>query len=323
MVKKKTILRTIGFWSLIVLVIVFVSYPFAYMVSVSFRHDTDAFEEGLIPENPTFDTYLQLLGFQETIRDELSDEQKQLQDLVKDMPPEKQKEILGTIASERKKESFPFIRFFRNSLFIAGASAFVSLVISILGAYAFSRVWFPGRGTVQRGVLLVYLFGGTILAVPLYQIFVNIGLTGSGARGMAALFVIYIVQTLPVSLYMLGNYFRTIPETIEEAAIIDGSSRFGVIWRIIIPLSLPAIVTVYIYAFMIAWNEYLFASIFVRSYPQFHTLPIGLYEIFYSEHAIWAKMMAASVLTSIPVVALFMIMQKYLTGGLTAGGVKE
>jgi multiple sugar transport system permease protein len=110
---------------------------------------------------------------------------------------------------------------------------------------------------------------------------------------------------------MLGNYFRTIPETIEEAAIIDGSSRFGVIWRIIIPLSLPAIITVYIYAFMIAWNEYLFASIFVRAYPQFHTLPIGLNEIFYSEHAIWAKMMAASVLTSIPVVALFMLMQKY------------
>jgi multiple sugar transport system permease protein len=323
MVRKKSILRTIGFWSLIIIVVVFVAYPFAYMVSVSFRYDTDAFEPGLIPENPTFDTYLQLLGFKESIREELSDEQRQLQELVKNMPPEKQEEILGNIAAERKKEAFPFIRFFRNSLLLAGVSAFFSLAISILGAYAFSRIWFPGRGLVQRGVLLVYLFGGTILAVPLYQIFVNIGLTGSGSKGMIALFIIYIVQTLPVSLYMLGNYFRTIPETIEEAAIIDGSSRFGVIWRIIIPLSLPAIITVYIYAFMIAWNEYLFASIFVRAYPQFHTLPIGLNEIFYSEHAIWAKMMAASVLTSIPVVALFMLMQKYLTGGLTAGGVKE
>lgn len=323
MVRKKSIFRKIGFWSLIVLLVVFVSYPFAYMVSVSFRYDTDAFQSGLIPQRPTFDTYLELLGFKQSIRDELSQEQQQLQDLVKNLPPEKQKEILGNIESQRKKESFPFIRFFRNSLLIAGLSAFFSLIISIFGAYAFSRIWFPGRGTIQRGVLLVYLFGGTILAVPLYQIFVNIGLTGSGTKGMIALFVIYIVQTLPVSLYMLGNYFRTIPETIEEAAIIDGSSRFGVIWRIIIPLSLPAIITVYIYAFMIGWNEYLFASIFVRAYPQFHTLPLGLNEIFYSEHAIWAKMMAASVLTSVPVVALFMIMQKYLTGGLTAGGVKE
>jgi len=293
------------------------------MISVSFRYDTDAFEPGLIPERPTFDTYLQLLGFKQSIREELSDEDEQLKNLVKNMPEEQQKEVLAKIGAQRKKESFPFIRFFRNSLVLAGLSAFFSLLISIFGAYAFSRLWFPGKSTVQRSVLIVYLFGGTILAVPLYQIFVNAGLTGSGMRGSVSLFVIYIVQTLPVSLYMLGNYFRTIPETIEEAAIIDGSSRLGVIWRIIIPLSMPAIVTVYIYAFMIAWNEFLFASIFIRPYPQFHTLPIGLNEIFYSEHAIWAKMMAASVLTAIPVVSLFMMMQKYLTGGLTAGGVKE
>jgi multiple sugar transport system permease protein len=323
MVRKKSIFRKIGFWALILIVVVFVAYPFAYMISVSFRYDSDAFEPGLIPERPTFDTYLQLLGFKQSIREELSQEQKQLQELVKHLPPEMQEQILGDIAAQRKKESFPFIRFFRNSLFLAGISAFVSVVISILGAYAFSRIWFPGRSVVQRGTLLVYLFGGTILAVPLYQIFVNAGLMGTGVKGTLALFVIYIVQTLPVSLYMLGNYFRTIPETIEEAAKIDGSSRIGVIIRIIIPLSMPAIITVYIYAFMIAWNEYLFASIFVRPYPQFHTLPIGLTEIFYSEHAIWAKMMAASVMTSVPVVFLFMVMQKYLTGGLMAGGVKE
>ncbi|MEA1884544.1 MAG: carbohydrate ABC transporter permease [Thermotogota bacterium] len=323
MVKRQSPIQKVIFWLLIVIIVLFVTYPFLYMLSVSFRHDTDAFQPGLIPKRPTFDTYLQLLGFKQSIREELSNEQQHLMDLIKTFPEEQQKVMMERIESQRKSESFPFLRFFKNSLILAGLSAFVSLVISIFGAYAFSRLRFPGKGTVQRSVLLVYLFGGTILAVPLYQIFVNIGLTGSGFKGTLSLFVIYIVQTLPVSLYMLGNYFRTIPETIEEAAIIDGSSRLGVIWRIIIPLSLPAIVTVYIYAFMIAWNEYLFASIFIRSYPQFHTLPIGLNEIFYSEHAIWAKMMAASVLTAVPVVTLFMLMQKHLTGGLTAGGVKE
>lgn len=323
MVKKKSFLRTLGFWTLIVALIIFVTYPFAWMVSVSFRYDTDAFEPGIIPKRPTLDTYAILLGLKKSIREELSNEQQQLLDLIKTLPKEQQETVLAQIESQRKKESFPFLRFFRNSLLLAGLSAFVSLMLSIFGAYAFSRIDFKGRGTIQRGVLIVYLFGGTILAVPLYQIFVKIGLTSSGISSAFALFIIYIVQTIPVSLYMLGNYFRTIPRSIEEAAIIDGTSRMGVITKIIIPLSLPAIITVYIYAFMIAWNEFLFASIFVRPFPEFYTLPLGLNEIFNSEHAIWAKMMAASVVTAVPVVVMFMMMEKYLTGGLTAGGVKE
>ncbi|SHE37091.1 carbohydrate ABC transporter membrane protein 2, CUT1 family (TC 3.A.1.1.-) [Marinitoga hydrogenitolerans DSM 16785] len=323
MVKKKSFLRTFIFWFLITLLVVFITYPFAWMLSVSFRYDTDAFEPGIIPERPTLETYAILLGFKKSLREELSNEQQQLLEIIKTLPKEQQEAVLSQITAQRKKESFPFLRFFRNSLVIAGLSALVSLILSIFGAYAFSRIDFKGRGTIQRGVLIVYLFGGTILAVPLYQIFVKIGLTSSGFKSAIALFIIYIVQTIPVSLYMLGNYFRTIPRSIEEAAIIDGTTRMGVITKIIIPLSLPAIITVYIYAFMIAWNEFLFASIFVRPFPEFYTLPLGLNEIFNSEHAIWAKMMAASVVTAIPVVALFMMMEKYLTGGLTAGGVKE
>ncbi|GAB6189084.1 carbohydrate ABC transporter permease [Marinitoga arctica] len=323
MVKKKSFLRIFVFWFLIALLVVFITYPFAWMVSVSFRYDTDAFEPGLIPKRPTFDTYAILLGFKKSVREELSNEQQQLLEIIKTLPKEQQEAVLSQIESQRKKESFPFLRFFRNSLLLAGLSALVSLILSIFGAYAFSRIEFKGRGTIQRGVLIVYLFGGTILAVPLYQIFVKIGLTSSGMSSAIALFIIYIVQTIPVSLYMLGNYFRTIPRSIEEAAIIDGTTRMGVITKIIIPLSLPAIITVYIYAFMIAWNEFLFASIFVRPFPEFYTLPLGLNEIFNSEHAIWAKMMAASVVTAVPVVIMFMLMEKYLTGGLTAGGVKE
>ena len=131
-----------------------------------------------------------------------------------------------------------------------------------------------------------------------------------------------MVLTLPVSLYMLGNYFRTIPFSIEESALIEGCSRFGAIWRIIIPLSRTAILTVFIYSFMIAWNEYLFASVFLKSYSSLYTLTIGLKELFVSKNAIWDRIMAASLLSALPIIALFMTVQKYLVSGLSEGGVK-
>ncbi len=323
MVKKRSPMKKIGFWFLIIMLVLFVAYPFAWMVSVSFRYDTDAFDPSIIPQRPTLNTYEVLLGFKQSVRQQLSDEQKELLEIAQQLPKDQREKILKKIKEQRKKNSFPFIRYFKNSLLLAGLSSFFSLMISIFGAYSFSRLKYAGRSFIQRGVLMVYLFGGTILAVPLYQIFVHLHMTTSVSGGMGALFLIYILQTLPVSLYMLGNYFRTISFSIEEAAIIDGCSRWGTIFRIIIPLSIPAIITVYIYAFMIGWNEYLFASIFLRSYPSAYTLPLGLSEIFNSAHAIWAKMMAASVLTAVPVVVLFISMEKYLTGGLTTGGVKE
>jgi multiple sugar transport system permease protein len=131
-----------------------------------------------------------------------------------------------------------------------------------------------------------------------------------------------MVQTLPVSLYMLGNFFRSIPFSIEEAALIDGCTRFETIFRIIIPLSFSALATVYIYSFMIAWNEYLFASVFLKAYRDIYTLPIGLNSLFVSKNAIWDRIMSASMMTAIPVIALFMTIQKRLVGGLSAGGVK-
>lgn len=322
-VRKKSFIKTFFFWFFIVIVVIFVAYPFAYMVSVSFRYDSDAFDSHLIPRNPTLTQYAQLLGLQESIRQQMSQEEQQLMKLLEGLPEEQRQQVLNNIMAERKKESFPFLRWFGNSLLVAGLSALTSVIIGIFGAYSFSRIWYPGRNLVQRGVLLVYLVGGVILSVPLYAMFVRLGLTNSAGTSLFSLYIIYIIQTLPVSLYMLGNYFRTIPESIEEAALIDGSTRIGTIMRIIIPLSMPAIVTVFIYAFMIGWNEYLFASIFIRPYPSAYTLPVGLREVFFSEHAVWAKMMAASVLTAVPVIILFMSVEKYLTAGLTAGGVKE
>ncbi len=321
MVKKKSLSRTVGFYSLVIALIVGVTYPFFWMALISFRYDTDALAPGLI-HPVTFNQYAELLGFRQSIRQQLSGEQKALLGLIQTLPKDQQKAILKKIKKEQR-ESFPFLTYFKNSLILAGLASLISVIISVFGAYSFSRIKYPGRGTIQRGVLVVYLFGGTILMVPLYQIFAKIGMLSNPTSAMLSLLVIYMVQTLPVSLYMLGNYFRTIPYSIEEAAIIDGCTRTQAILKIVVPLSLPAIITVYIYAFMIAWNEYLFASIFIRPFPSDYTLPVGLYELFNSYHAIWAKMMAASVITAVPVVVLFMTMEKYLTSGFTVGAVKE
>jgi multiple sugar transport system permease protein len=197
------------------------------------------------------------------------------------------------------------------------------VTIAIFGAYSFSRLEYRGRGYVQRGVLLVYMFGGILLLIPLYRLAVGIGLLSTPTGTFAALLVVYMVQTLPVSLYMLGNYFRTIPFSIEEAALIDGLDRVQTIRRIIIPLSMGAIATVYIYSFMIAWNEYLFASVFLKSFRDIYTLPLGLRALFTSKNAIWDRIMSASMLTSLPIIVMFMAVQKRLVGGLSAGGVKE
>jgi multiple sugar transport system permease protein len=122
---------------------------------------------------------------------------------------------------------------------------------------------------------------------------------------------------------MLGNYFRTIPYSIEEAAMTDGCSRIQAIFVIILPLSIPMLVTVFVYCFIIAWNEFLFASVFLKQFYLFHTLPLGLQSLFVSKNAIWDRIMSASMLTLIPVILCFMFVMRNLTGGLAEGGVKE
>jgi multiple sugar transport system permease protein len=214
-------------------------------------------------------------------------------------------------------ETFPFITYFKNSLIVSTVTAALSVVVATFGGYSFARLRYRGQGLVSRFVLVVYMFSGILLVVPLFQVMTWLGLVDS----LGGLLVTYLVQTLPLSLYMLGNYFRSIPEEIEEAALMDGYSRLEVIYRITIPLSAPAIVAVFIYAFMIAWNEYLFASILLRSEALF-TLPIGLEALNQAFENVWGELMAASILTSIPVIILFLYLEKYLVEGLTFGAVE-
>ncbi|AHC16733.1 carbohydrate ABC transporter permease [Salinispira pacifica] len=319
MVGRKGFLRKLGFTLLILLILAFCLFPFIQMLSTSLKYQWDWGNPSLIPTQINTGAYAELLG----IGQSLSNVPESIINLLEESPEltrEQRQEILSRY--QDTGDVFPFLKFFRNSLVLSSVAALISLILAVFGAYSFARTRYRGRAVIQRGVLFVYMFGGILLLIPLYKMAVGIGLAGSRTGTFFALLIIYMVQTLPVSLYMLGNFFRSVPFSIEEAALIDGCTRFSTIFRIIIPLSISALVTVYIYSFMIAWNEYLFASVFLKTYRDIYTLPLGLNSLFVSKNAIWDRIMAASMLTAIPVIALFMTIQKRLVGGLSAGGVK-
>ncbi|MBL7006549.1 MAG: carbohydrate ABC transporter permease [Spirochaetia bacterium] len=320
MVTGKRPLRKIGFTLLVLAIVLFCIFPFLQMLSLSLKYQWDWGNPSLIPSRLNFDAYKELLNIGQSLKN-VPESIINLLDESPDLTPAQRSAILAKY--QDTGDVFPFLKYFGNSLVLSLTAALFSVILAVFGAYSFSRLRYRGRAVIQRGVLMVYMFGGILLLIPLYKVFVSIGLLSTPTGTFIGLLVIYMVQTLPVSLYMLGNYFRTIPFSIEEAAMIEGASRFGTIWRIIIPLSISAIATVYIYSFMIAWNEYLFASVFLKSYKDLYTLPIGLKTLFVSKNAIWDRIMAASMLTALPVMALFMTIQKNLTGGMAAGGVKE
>jgi len=318
MVGGKGILRKIGFTLLILIIVLFAVFPFLQMLSMSFKYQWDWGNPSLIPTQINWGAYGELLNIGQAEKDIPESVQILLDE--SDLTRQQRRDIL-----EKYKDSsdvFPFLKYFRNSLALSFLGATLSVGLAIFGAYSFSRLRYRGRSTIQRGVLFVYMIGGILLLIPLYRIAVALGFLATPAGTFTALLIIYLVQTLPVSLYMLGNFFRTIPYSIEEAALIEGVNRFGIIWRIVIPLAWSAIVTVFIYAFMIAWNEYLFASVFLKGYKELYTLPIGLRTLFVSKNAIWDRIMAASMMTALPVMVLFMAIQKNLTGGMSAGSVK-
>ncbi len=205
----------------------------------------------------------------------------------------------------------------RNSFLVAGASVFITLVLSTLAGYAIARLRFRGKGALTGLVLAVYMFPAILLMVPLFAMLAMARLHDK----LNGLVVAYVAQTLPVGLLMLGNYFRSIPADIEEAALVDGCSRLGVIWRVTIPLSVPAIASVGLYVFVIAWNEFLFAYVLLLS-PEKFTAPVWITNLYSGLHTPWDQVMAASVLVTVPVMLLFIWFEKQMEQGLTAGGVK-
>ena len=210
-----------------------------------------------------------------------------------------------------------------NSMKVAIPTSLIAVILSTLGAYAVARLHFRGKDLLLNSILLIYLFPGILLIIPLFAMVSQIGarLGFEVQDNLPVLIFTYLAQTLPVALYMLANYFRTIPSEIEQAGLIDGCSRLGVIWRITLPLAIPALVSVAIYAFMIAWNEFLYALVFLNSREMF-TMPIKVNVIFNDPTPRPHVVMAASTIMTLPVVVLFLALERFLEQGLTAGGVK-
>jgi multiple sugar transport system permease protein len=216
-----------------------------------------------------------------------------------------------------------FGRAIRNSIILAVPTSLIAVILSTLGAYSIARLRFRGKNVMLNGILLIYLFPGVLIIIPLFAMLARIGaVMGFEVQdNHSVLIFTYLAQTLPVALYMLVNYFRTIPSEIEQAGLIDGCSRLGVIWRITLPLAVPALISVGIYTFMIAWNEFLYAFIFLNDRTMF-TMPITINTIFNDPSPRPHVVMAASTIMTIPVMVLFLAMERYLAEGLAAGGVK-
>ena len=272
-------------WVVIVSLIVLTTFPFLYMALLSVR-DLSA-----VVQNPG------------------------------DLLPSAEELNFGTYAEVLKSTADGgqgFLGFMRNSALIAVGTVAVTLLFAIPGSYAVSRLQFFGRRQVSVLFLAVYLFPSILLAVPLFVFFTKIGLRGS----LSALVIVYVSQTVAVSIYMLRNYFETIPVSLEEAAALDGLSRIGILRHISLPLAMPAVMANALFVFMIAWNEFLFALLFLVEERPRWTVSLGLSQLAGSIEIPTTVLMAGSVVLTLPIIILFFAGERLLTEGLTTGAEK-
>jgi arabinogalactan oligomer/maltooligosaccharide transport system permease protein len=212
----------------------------------------------------------------------------------------------------------PFARWMFNSVVIAVATTLVGVFLSCTGAYAFSRFKFPGRRAGMMAFLVSQMFPGTLTLIPLYIIIVQwLGLGGT----RFGLIIVYATTSIPFSVWMLKGYFDTIPRELEEAAVMEGAGPGTIFWRIVLPLSMPAIAITALFSFMTSWNEFILAATFMNQ-EDMYTAPVGLKFFVGGFQQQWGYFAAGAIIVSLPVVVLFLYLQKYLVSGLTAGSVK-
>ena len=211
---------------------------------------------------------------------------------------------------------FNFGRYLWTSFYVSVLTVMITLAFSIPGAYAVARLRFKGQALMSRSILLIYMVPMIVLALPIYIAFSLTGLRNT----ITGIVLIYPVTTIPVALYMLQGYFRGLPHEVEEAGLMDGLSRLAVIWKITLPLSLPALASVSLYVFMIAWNEFLLAFMLLDDPTRF-TLTRGIASLNSSEIP-RQHLMAGAVIATLPIMALFLGLERFMTKGLAAGSVK-
>jgi multiple sugar transport system permease protein len=224
----------------------------------------------------------------------------------------------GLFASDGgSKASGNFSQWLLNSAIVAVIVTGLSIVLGALAAYAITRLRFTGRPTLARGLIFTYLLPNSLLFIPLFTIVARLNLADS----IKSLILVYPTFTLPFCTWMMSSYFRSIPIELEDAALIDGCDRLGVLFRVVLPLSAPAVAVVALFAFTQSWNEFLYALIFTNSLAS-RTVTVGLTQMLGEDVFFWGQMMAGALITALPPVILYMFAQRLVISGLAAGGVK-
>jgi multiple sugar transport system permease protein len=212
----------------------------------------------------------------------------------------------------------PFLQYFGNSLILAFSTTALVVAVSTLGAYSLVRFSYPGREKLAGLVLFTYLLPSVVLISPLYLMLVSIGL----ANTLASLVIAYTTFALPYALWLLRSFMAGIPEDLEAAAMVDGASRMGAFVDVVLPQALPGIISTALFTFILAWNEYLYALVLVNS-DEARPLTTGVMNMLITAFNVeWSLLMAASVMMSVPLIVIFAFLQRYLTSGFGAGGVK-
>jgi multiple sugar transport system permease protein len=211
-----------------------------------------------------------------------------------------------------------FLGYMWNSFYVSLATTILGVAVAVPAAYAFSRFRFPGRTFLFFAVLLRNMFPAVVFLMPLFVLMRWIGLVGTHA----SLILTYLTFGLPLSIWLLKGFYDNIPIQLEQAARIDGATRFQAFLLIVMPLSVPGILATSIFSFIGAWNEYVYAATFLNRQDQL-TLPVGIQRFFAEFSTDWPGLMAATFLMSVPVVVLFLILQRYFVRALTEGAVKS
>ena len=211
----------------------------------------------------------------------------------------------------------PTLMWLRNSALLGLASSVLSVVIGVLGGYAVVRLRFRGNRTVAKAILFTYLVPSALLFIPLFLMMHTLKLTNT----LLGVLLAYQSFNVPFCTWLILGYFRSIPVELEDAAMIDGCSKLGVLFRIVLPLAAPGIVTAFIFGFTNSWNEFLYAATLIQS-KNLMTLPTGLGSFLMGDVFLWGPLMATALITTIPPIILFMFVQRYVVSGMTLGSVK-
>ena len=218
---------------------------------------------------------------------------------------------------DRLFEQTRFLIYFKNSLFVSTSAVVFTMAIASAGAYSLTRFKFYGREKIASLILFTYMFAPIMIVIPFYVLIKKIGI----ANTHFALIMAYTAFCLPFSLWLLRAFFQSIPLVLEEAALVDGATRFRAVFHVILPLALPGIIATSIFTFILAWNDYIFVRILITS-DHLKTLSVGIADLYNATVIDWGMIMSGGMLITIPVLAFFIFIQRYLIAGWGTGAVK-